>query len=119
MLFRSVLAAPNPDAFQFQVLRRYWPHVDAPRHLMLIPARLLIEKMASMGMTVELFTTNDEGGLGWNIFGWEYFFSNLCGRPRINRVLRKFGRMVAKLVGPIETIEGKGSAYTMVFRKVT
>ena len=114
-----VLAAPNPDAFQFHVLGRYWPHVDAPRHLMLIPARLLIEKMASMGMTVELFTTNDEGGLGWNIFGWEYFFSNLCGRPRINRVLRKFGRMVAKLVGPIETIEGKGSAYTMVFRKVT
>jgi 2-polyprenyl-3-methyl-5-hydroxy-6-metoxy-1,4-benzoquinol methylase len=114
-----VLAAPNPDAFQFHVLGRYWPHVDAPRHLMLIPAQLLIEKMKTIGMTLELFTTNDEGGLGWNIFGWEYFFSNFCGRPRVNSLLRKFGRAVAILAGPIERVEGKGSAYTMVFRKVT
>lgn len=112
-----ILAAPNPDAFQFHILGRYWPHIDAPRHLMLIPAQSLIDKMASLGMAVELVTTTDEGGLGWNIFGWEYFFSNLCGRPRINRILRKLGRMVARLVDPIEKKEGKGSAYTMVFRK--
>lgn len=112
-----VLAAPNPAAFQFHILGRYWPHVDAPRHLMLIPTQLLIDKMSSMGMTVELVTTTDEGGLGWNNFGWEYFFSNLCGRPRINRILRKLGLMVARLVGSIEKQEGKGSAYTMVFRK--
>jgi 2-polyprenyl-3-methyl-5-hydroxy-6-metoxy-1,4-benzoquinol methylase len=112
-----VLAAPNPNAFQFHILRRYWPHVDAPRHLMLIPAQLLIDKMATMGMTVELVTTTDEGGLGWNVVGWDYFFSNLCRYSRINRMLRKLGRMVARLVGPIETKEGKGSAYTMIFRK--
>ena len=114
-----ILAAPNPAAFQFHILGRYWPHVDAPRHLMLIPAQLLIDKMATLGMTVELVTTTDEGGLGWNVFGWEYFFSNLCARPRVNRILRKIGRMVARLVGPIEKKEGKGSAYTMVFRKVS
>lgn len=112
-----VLAAPNPDAFQFHVLGRYWPHVDAPRHLMLIPSQILVEKMATLGMKVELNTTTDEGGLGWNVFGWEYFFSNLCSYPRINRVLRMFGRVVAKLFRPIEKTEGKGSAYTMVFRK--
>jgi 2-polyprenyl-3-methyl-5-hydroxy-6-metoxy-1,4-benzoquinol methylase len=114
-----ILAAPNPDAFQFHVLGRYWPHVDAPRHLMLIPAQLLIAKMAMLGMTVELMTTTDAGGRGWDIFGWEYFFSNLIARPRVNRILRKIGRMVARLVGPIERQEGKGSAYTMVFRKVS
>ena len=113
-----VLAAPNPEAFQFHILGRYWPHVDAPRHLMLIPAKVLIDQMATLGMTVELFTTTDEGGLGWNIFGWEYFFSNLCMHPRCKRILRKFGRMVARLVGPIEKKEGKGSAYTLVFMKV-
>ena len=112
-----VLAAPNPDAFQFHILGHYWPHVDAPRHLMLIPARLLVEKMATMGMTVELITTNDKGGIGWNVFGWEYFFSNICRYPRINRVLRMLGRAVAKMVASAEKREGKGSAYTMVFRK--
>lgn len=112
-----VLAAPNPDAFQFHILGRYWPHVDAPRHLLLIPPQILVEKMAVLGMEVELITTTDEGSLGWNVFGWEFFFSNLNTHPRINRILRLFGRMVAKLFSPIEKIEGKGSAYTMVFRK--
>jgi hypothetical protein len=111
------LAAPNPDALQFHILGRYWPHVDAPRHLMLIPSQVLVEKMATLGMKVELMTTTDEGGLGWNVFGWEFFFSNLNAHPRINRVLRLIGRTVAKLLSPIEKSEGKGSAYTMVFRK--
>lgn len=114
-----ILAAPNPDAFQFRILGRYWPHVDAPRHLMLIPAQLLIDKMATLGMTVELETTTDAGGRVWDIFGWEYFFSNFSARPRINRILRRMGRMMARLVDPIERQEGKGSAYTMVFRKVS
>lgn len=113
-----VLAAPNPDAVQFHILGRYWPHVDAPRHLMLIPKQLLINKMATMGMTIEFVTTTDEGGRRWNVFGWEYFFSNLCRYPRINRIFKKLGRMIARLVEPIEKQEGKGSAYTMVFRKV-
>ena len=112
-----VLAAPNPDAFQFHILGRYWPHLDAPRHLMLIPSRILEEKMATLGMTLELITTTDEGGLGWNIFGWEFFFANISGHPRIKRMLRRLGRVVAKVLSPVEKIEGKGSAYTMVFRK--
>src|SRR3990172_3397793 len=36
-----VVATPNPDAFQFKILRRFWAHVDAPRHLELIPVSLL------------------------------------------------------------------------------
>lgn len=114
-----VIAAPNPDALQFRLLKRYWPHVDAPRHLTLIPPNTLVEKLESLGMRVRLITTNDEGGLGWNIFGWEFFFSNLCTSPRINKFLRMIGRNVAKLLSPIEKRNGKGSAYTMVFQKVS
>lgn len=113
-----VIAAPNPDAFQFRVLGRYWPHVDAPRHLMLIPSRCLVEKIEALGMKVQLITTTDEGGLRWNVFGWEFFFSNLCSHTIINRFLRKVGRTVAKIFSPIERMNGKGSAYTLVFQKV-
>lgn len=112
-----VLAAPNPNAFQFRMLGRYWPHVDAPRHLMLIPPQLLTDRMNSLGMKLELATTNDEGGLGWNLFGWEYYFSNLSRLPIINPILRTVGRVVAKLASPIEQREGNGCAYTMIFRK--
>jgi len=112
-----VVAAPNPDAFQFRVQGRRWPHVDAPRHLTLIPARILIERMANRSMTVELHTTTDEGGLGWNVFGWEFFFSNFFTNPRVVGAARMLGRWAARALGPIERVEGRGSAYTLVFRK--
>jgi len=112
-----VLAAPNPNAFQFKIMGRYWPHVDAPRHLMLIPMNLLVEKMNAQGMEVELITTSDQGSVICNIFGWETFFTNFSLESRIKKILRLIGRMVSCLFGPIEKVEGKGSAYTMVFRK--
>jgi hypothetical protein len=92
--------------------------VDAPRHVMLIPAKVIIEKMKSFDLMIDLCTTNDEGGLGWNHFGWEQFFSNLFTHKSINKALRMTGRCVAKLLMFIEQKEGRGSAYTMVFRKV-
>ena len=112
-----VLAAPNPDAFQFHLMGRYWPHVDAPRHLTLIPMELLAEKLEALGMKLEMITTTDKGSLGWNTFGWEFFFTNLSSNRQIKRALRLIGRFASLLFSPIERMEGKGSAYTMVFRK--
>lgn len=113
-----VLAAPNPDAFQFHLMGRYWPHVDAPRHLTLIPMALLTEKLKSLGMKAELITTTDRGSIGWNTFGWQFFFANLASQPHIKRALRLIGRLVSLLLSPIENMQGKGSAYTVVFRKL-
>lgn len=112
-----VIAAPNPAAFQFQVLGRFWPHVDAPRHLMLIPHTLLERKMASLGMSTAFFTTNDAGGLGWNVFGWEFFLRNLTENVTAKNALGKLGRFIATLMRHWDREEGKGSAYTMIFRK--
>jgi 2-polyprenyl-3-methyl-5-hydroxy-6-metoxy-1,4-benzoquinol methylase len=112
-----VLAAPNPDSFQFKIMGRYWPHVDAPRHLMLIPMRLLAEKLEAKGMQEELVTTTDKGSIGWNTFGWEFFFTNLSSNSYIKKVLRLIGQLVSLLFSPIEKTECKGSAYTIIFRK--
>lgn len=112
-----VIAAPNPDAFQFHILGRYWPHVDAPRHLMLIPAAVLMKKMESLGLKTVLFTTSDEGSRGWNIFGWDFFFGNMCSLPLIHQLLRVIGKAVGWVLSPIERREGKGSAYTLVFQR--
>lgn len=112
-----VLATPNPDALQFRIMGRYWPHVDAPRHLMLIPMKLIVEKMVALGMKTELVTTTDRGSIGWNTFGWEFFFANLTTQKYIKNALRLSGRLVSILLSPLESLEGRGSAYTMVFRK--
>jgi len=112
-----VLAAPNPDAFQFHLMGHYWPHVDAPRHVSLIPMKLLVRKLEGLGMKAELLTTTDKGSIGWNDFGWSFFFSNLSSFFHVKRVLHHIGRMLSLLLSPIEKMEGKGSAYTVVFRK--
>lgn len=112
-----ILATPNPSSFQFRIMGRYWPHVDAPRHVMLIPMKLLAKKLEPLGMKPELITTTDQGSIGWNTFGWEFFFANMSSQRHLKKLLRRFGRLVSILFGPIEKVEGKGSAYTLVFRK--
>jgi 2-polyprenyl-3-methyl-5-hydroxy-6-metoxy-1,4-benzoquinol methylase len=120
-----VIASVNPEAFQFRILGRYWLHLDAPRHVMLIPTTLLTDKLEALGLKLEMLTTTDKGTIACNFGGWRYFFLQTCTQRFSNKVLLfilrplmgLIGRGVGHLVVPIERIDGKGSAYTMVFRK--
>lgn len=113
-----VIATPNPSALQFRVLGRLWTHVDAPRHVHLLPPALLREQMRALGLEEVLCTTTDAGSLGWNTFGWSWSFANLATSKTTKRGLRLAGRLLAGLLAPIEGREGFGSAYTAVYRKV-
>jgi 2-polyprenyl-3-methyl-5-hydroxy-6-metoxy-1,4-benzoquinol methylase len=113
-----VIAAPNPEAVQFRVLGRYWTHLDAPRHLELIPMRILNAHALKLGLQPVLETTTDPGSLGWNFFGWETSLSNFSNNTYIKRALRIVGRVLGRLCRVVERIEGRGSAYTVVYRKV-
>jgi 2-polyprenyl-3-methyl-5-hydroxy-6-metoxy-1,4-benzoquinol methylase len=112
-----ILAAPNPNAFQFRVLGRFWPHVDAPRHLSLIPLSLLAKRMMAFGMIPIWSTTKDQGTLGWNAFGWVRFFNNLTDLRYVKTGLDIAGKLMSIILGPLERMDGLGSAYTVVFRK--
>ena len=113
------LATPNPDAFQFKIMGRYWPHLDSPRHVMLIPMKLLAEKLESLGMKKELVTTIDRGSIDLNVFGWKHFFRRRISRGNTRKAISKIGRLVTFMLSPIEEIEGKGSAYIVVYRKAS
>jgi SAM-dependent methyltransferase len=112
-----VLAAPNPEAVQFRIFGRRWTHVDSPRHVHLIPSALLCEKLKGFGLDELLVTTRDAGSLGWNSFGWSFSLANFAGLAALRRPLRMLGRIPALMFSPVEGREGKGSAYTAVFRK--
>lgn len=112
-----VIATPNPSALQFRVLGRFWTHVDAPRHIHLLPPALLRDKMHALGLEEVLCTTMDAGSLGWNSFGWSWSFANFATPRTMKRGLRLLGRLLAKLLAPLEGREGFGSAYTAVYRK--
>lgn len=113
-----VIAAPNPDSLQFRLFGRYWTHLDAPRHLALIPIPLLERRAARHGMKTLLKTTTDEGTLGWNVFGWR---ESLPHRINFSWRLKQFSRRLAPvitlLMAPAERTGHRGSAYTLVFQK--
>ncbi|MCL5038059.1 MAG: class I SAM-dependent methyltransferase [Chloroflexi bacterium] len=116
-----VIAAPNPDSLQFKLFKKFWTHLDAPRHAYLIPSKLLEQQMESLNMKMELLTTTDSGGLFWNTFGWQYsirnFLGNILGRKFSLKTGMKFGPFFEKLFSRHEKDEDGGTAYTAVFRK--
>lgn len=112
-----VLAAPNPHAAQFRLFGAQWVHVDAPRHLWLIPSEVLAQRGAKAGLSLRMVTTRDPGSLAWNRFGWEYSVANRFGVRPGGRFLSRAARVVTKIASVIESREGKGSAYTIVLEK--
>lgn len=112
-----ILDTPNPQAFQFWVLGRYWTHVDAPRHVTLIPAPLLVQHVAQSGLQPILLTAADKSANGFNGFGWAFSFKNFFTNPTAGAIVHVLGRILAKLLIPIERTGWRGSTYTAVFRK--
>lgn len=112
-----VLAAPNPEALQFTILGRYWTHVDAPRHVVLIPASLLVSHLHPLGFTTVATTMTDPGGVGWNNFGWQVSLSNFVHSRFLKTVFARVGAILTHIMRPFERNDRTGSAYTIIFRK--
>lgn len=112
-----IVDTPNPEAFQFRVLGHRWAHLDAPRHVVLIPADLLAEHAEEQGLKPELLTASNLSANGFNGFGWAFSFQNFLGDNPIGRASNFLGRALAKLLAPIERTGWRGSTYTAIFRK--
>jgi 2-polyprenyl-3-methyl-5-hydroxy-6-metoxy-1,4-benzoquinol methylase len=112
-----IVAMPNPDSVQFRVLRGRWVHVDAPRHLQLIPYATLRERLEQLGMRAELLTTDDLDSRACTRFGWE------CAVRRFpaSRQLTLRAKIAAEAIGaalrPFERRGLGGAAYTALFVK--
>lgn len=112
-----ILDTPNPQAFQFRVLGKHWTHVDAPRHVCLIPAPLLVEHLGRNGLHPMLLTASDKSANGFNGFGWAFSFKNFFRNPTAGSIVHFLGRVLAKLLIPIERTGWRGSTYTAVFKR--
>jgi len=112
-----VLATPNPESFQFRILRERWPHVDAPRHLWLMPTSCLQSYVRPLKLDLLWSTTEDAGGVHWNEFGWTQYFVNMTGGRLPRRPLRAMGMLTTALTRFIERRPRQGCAYTAAFRK--
>lgn len=111
------LAMPNPQSVQFRLLGRRWAHVDAPRHLYLIPLPALVVHLADQGLHLEQVTCDDPSGRHWNRFGWERAFPRRPGERTAPRVIRAASKAATQVMRPLERRPLAGAAYTAVFVK--
>lgn len=112
-----IVSTPNPFSLQARILGRYWPHIDAPRHLYLIPQEWFREFARKHKLKVVLDTTRDEGSLGLNYYGWYLAVRNALQRKLSDRYIHRLARPIARVLRKWEESEGKGCSYTIAFRK--
>ena len=113
----AIIAAPNPDAWQFAMMRSQWPHLDAPRHLYLIPRAVIGAYLAPLGLECVHDTTTDRDARRWNRFGWQRLLMNQVPGKWPGRAAYVAGTAVGTMTAPLESRDPKGSAYTLVFRR--
>ena len=111
------IATPNPAAWQLRIMRGAWPHLDAPRHLQLIPADVIKDILGTIGFEPVLETTGDAGGLSWNRFGWQRLLINALPPSRIFKLAALAAGHAAGLVlAPFDKRPMRGAAYTLILR---
>jgi len=111
------IATPNPQSLQARLLGRRWLHVDAPRHLTLIPLPTLTGLLERQGLRRVCATTVDPVGLALNRMGWQL---SMVREPKLTREGPRWAYTFMKAgaaLGPIERRGLRGAAYTTVFRK--
>jgi 2-polyprenyl-3-methyl-5-hydroxy-6-metoxy-1,4-benzoquinol methylase len=112
-----VVSTPNPLSYQARVLGRYWPHIDAPRHLYLIPQDWFISFAERNGLSVVLNTTQDVGSIGLNYYGWYLAVHNFAHGIMPERLVQRIARAITRVVRHKEGAEGLGCSYTVAFRR--
>ncbi len=112
-----VIAMPNPQAFQFRLMGRHWPHLDAPRHLTLIPLNLLTRRLRALDLEPVYVTSDDSDARSWNRFGWQRLLMNRFRNRWLQRAMFVLGYGLSWIMAPLDRRGFAGSAYTIVFKK--
>jgi 2-polyprenyl-3-methyl-5-hydroxy-6-metoxy-1,4-benzoquinol methylase len=111
------VAVPNPGAFGLRVLGARWPHIDAPRHLQLVPAATLVRLAGEAGLAPLALTGSDRTGRDWNVFGWQHVLVRPDSAPARRRAAFYAAAVLAEALAPVERHGLRGSTYSAVFRK--
>jgi hypothetical protein len=112
-----VIAAPNPESLQLRVMRSHWVHVDAPRHINLIPLRLLDDHAQKHGLERVYITTTDPAGQTLNAMGWQTSLINSVTGSLPKFAMRVAGRLLRLLFSQVDRSGLHGAAYTAVYQK--
>ncbi|HVT35523.1 MAG TPA: methyltransferase domain-containing protein [Nevskiaceae bacterium] len=112
-----LVATPNPDSLQFRMFGRHWVHLDAPRHVALIPPGLVDATLRPHGLVRECYTTTDPDGLALSRMSSDISLAYALGLPVENGLRKWLSRILRWVLRPAENSLQRGSAYTVVYRR--
>jgi SAM-dependent methyltransferase len=112
-----VIATPNPTSLGFRRMRRRWPHLDAPRHLWLIPPDVLTQRARAAGLELVTLTFDDAGSRSWNRFAWQRLLMNEVRGRTAQRIGFVIGAVLSMAASPFERRGRRPSSYTVILRK--
>jgi SAM-dependent methyltransferase len=111
-----LLAMPNPDSYEFSVLKGLWMHLDAPRHLYLFPIKTLLQICDTNGLKPLELTTADTFSNIQSRHAWQHLLRSSVPIPKLRQLLAiTVGNLLYRWGYPQQMLEGHGSAYTGVF----
>jgi SAM-dependent methyltransferase len=108
------IGVPNPASLQFRLLGKRWAHLDAPRHLCLMPEPALVERLQKLGLRRVAAMTDDPFGVICSIHGWTYALRRRPARSPTPTVLNHAGRQLARALAPVEHAHRRGPALTLL-----
>jgi len=113
-----VISTPNPDSLQFKIFKKYWVHLDAPRHLAFLPRSAVTKFLSGRGMELVFSTTTDPDGVSLNKMGWGMSLTHVLGTSQSNVLIKVLSTLLNIIMIPIERWGQYGAAYTVIFRKI-
>jgi SAM-dependent methyltransferase len=111
-----VLALPNPDSYEFSLLKGAWRHLDAPRHLYFFPIKSLRQVCGNYGLTPLEITTADKLSRILSKDAWRFWASSWIPIRYLRGLVgRTVGEVLYRWAYKAQMTEGRGSGYTAVF----
>ena len=113
-----MISTPNPQALSFKVFGRYWAHLDAPRHLTLIPLAALDRLMASYGLERVACIFGDSVERFQSRTGWQGSLTNLAREKKTRPLIlaKLLGRILAYAMSLFDQISRNSATYTAIYR---
>ena len=110
------LGVPNPHSLQFRLLRTRWAHLDAPRHLCLMPEQALLGRLRSLGMRLLESSTGDPFGRVCSLHGWAWALRRRPASGDPAPSVMRAAQLLTTALAPLEC-RGYGAALTMLLVK--
>jgi 2-polyprenyl-3-methyl-5-hydroxy-6-metoxy-1,4-benzoquinol methylase len=111
------IGVPNPASVQFRALGARWAHLDAPRHLCLIPEPALSKRLHELGVRPLLATSDDLFSRVCALHGWVYALRRRPASGDAAPMTVRAGQAITKALAPLERGDLRGPALTLLYVK--